>query len=97
MSRLRILVITLFCALINVFVVSPLMVLQAIFGSSARAYKASIGIDQAGNALLGGSEDETISSRTGRLALEGKSWALALEKVINAIFGDDHCRKAIGM
>lgn len=97
MSRLRILVITLFCALINVFIVSPLMVLQAIFGSSARAYRASIGIDQTGNALLGGSEDETISSRTGRHALEGKSWALALEKVIDAVFGEGHCRRSIGI
>jgi hypothetical protein len=43
--------------------------------------------------------DETISSRVGRAAVQGKPWALFLESVINAIFdqfGDhDHCRRSI--
>jgi hypothetical protein len=54
-----------------------------------------IAIDQLGNTILGGNEDETISSRVGRNAIAGKKWALIAEKVINALFGAGHCRRAI--
>ena len=96
MTRSRIIMLTLVCVLINIFIISPLMLAQSTFGSIDRAFRADIGIDQTGNALLGGSEDETISSRTGRHAMEGKCWALALEAFIDAIFGKGHCRAAIG-
>lgn len=96
MSRSRIIVLTLVCVLINVLVICPLMLAQATLGSLGRAYRANIGVDQAGNALLGGSEDETISSRTGRHAIEGKWWALGLESFIDFFFGKGHCRNAIG-
>jgi hypothetical protein len=96
MTRSRIIVLTLICVLINITIISPLMLAQATLGSLGRAYRANIGVDQAGNALLGGSEDETISSRTGRHAIEGRWWALALEKFIDTFFGRGHCRNAIG-
>lgn len=45
--------------------------------------------------------DETISSRVGRAAVAGRSWALVLERVINWLavrVGDqpNHCRRNIG-
>jgi hypothetical protein len=65
----------------------------------ARRYviRVLVAIDQLGNALLGGSEDETISSRVGRNAIAGKKWALITEKVINALFWfqPNHCRRHI--
>jgi hypothetical protein len=59
-----------------------------------------ISIDQFANTILGGSPDETISSRVGRNAIQGKKWALIAEKVINWIFWDlvkeeNHCRNRI--
>jgi hypothetical protein len=40
--------------------------------------------------------DETISSRVGRNAVEGKRWALICERLIDGIFGAGHCRRSIG-
>lgn len=56
-----------------------------------------VALDQLGNTLCGGNEDETISSRVGRNAMQGKKWALIAEKVINALFWfqPDHCRRNI--
>jgi hypothetical protein len=43
--------------------------------------------------------DETISSRVGKAAEQGKKWALVCERCINRLFshfGDDnHCRKHV--
>jgi hypothetical protein len=51
---------------------------------------AFIGWDQDINTIFGGSPDETLSSRIGRY--EGTNWlAKICAKVINAIFGKDHC------
>jgi len=40
--------------------------------------------------------DEPFSSRTGRNAIEGDRWALAMEAIINALFfwDPDHCRQS---
>jgi hypothetical protein len=54
-----------------------------------------IAIDQLVNTILGGNEDETISSRVGRHAVAGDRWALAAEVVIDAVLGTGHCRRAI--
>lgn len=54
-----------------------------------------IAIDQLFNALADGSEDETISSRVGKAALQGKRWALILETIIDRLLGRGHCRRAI--
>lgn len=48
---------------------------------------------------LGGGEpspDETISSRVGRAAIEGRRWALICERLIDGVFGHGHCRANIG-
>jgi hypothetical protein len=39
--------------------------------------------------------DETISSKVGRYAIEGRPWALRLEKVIDWLFWEGHCRESI--
>jgi len=58
-------------------------------------------IDEAANAMGGGSSRETISGRTGRNALKGKRSSLILEWCINLIFfwqkdefgRRNHCRR----
>lgn len=63
-----------------------------------------ISIDQCWNVILGGNEDETISSAVGRKAVAGKRWAIVAEYLINALFNDPyvpaegrpgHCRANI--
>ncbi len=49
-----------------------------------------IASDQLTNTMLGGSPDETISSRVGRRWPD--SW---MRRVIDSIFGPDHCKKSI--
>ena len=58
--------------------------------------------DRAWNAMFGGSDRETISSRVGRNAIAGKRWALIAEKVIDYVFfvirgQRNHCRESIGI
>jgi len=59
--------------------------------------RLALSVDQLVNTITGGDEDETISSRVGRNAVEGKWWALVLERIIDAVIGKGHCRKAIGV
>lgn len=59
-----------------------------------------IGIDQTGNAALGGNPDETISSRVGKAAERGVRRAVILEAIINLIFAvaageRHHCADSI--
>ena len=77
-------------------VLSVAQLIQAIFGSVKRSYKMAIAFDQFGNAMLGGSEDETISSRAGRAMEEGKRWGCVLCKFLD-FFEKDHCMKSRGM
>lgn len=60
-----------------------------------RPMHIAIGFDQLANAATGGSEDETISSRAGRLKREGNGWACVLCKVLDAL-DRGHCDKSIG-
>jgi hypothetical protein len=57
-------------------------------------------VDQGLNSVLGGSCDETLSSRTHRRAQSSKPWA-TFEKIVNAVFfldvdsqGRRHCELA---
>lgn len=59
-----------------------------------------IALDQQLNALLGGSPDETLSSRTYRRSQSNQGWRVA-EKVIDILFffdkgknGEGHCELA---
>lgn len=72
-------------------------------------FELLVAIDQLAHALLGGpkyllfggpcpSADETVSSKVGRQALQGRRWALVAEKLIDLIFlpwGKGHCRACI--
>ena len=60
-----------------------------------RPMHIALAFDQLVNASTGGSEDETISSRAGRLRKEGRGWACVLCRVLDAL-DKNHCEKSIG-
>ena len=53
-----------------------------------------VAVDQLLNVILGGNEDETISSRIGKDARRGKKFACVLCQVLHWL-DRDHCEKAI--
>lgn len=53
-----------------------------------------ISIDQLANTILGGNEDETISSRAAKAKLQGKRWGCVLCKLLDKI-DKNHCEKSI--
>lgn len=55
-----------------------------------------ISIDQLANTILGGNEDETISSRAAKAKLQGKRWGCVLCKLLDKI-DKNHCEKSIEM
>lgn len=65
---------------------------HAVFGTS-RAWRVAIAHDQALNAALGGSEDETISSRAGKSAGKAR-WACVLCKLLDKV-DPGHCTESI--
>lgn len=72
------------------------MLLAVVFyPRSQRAWHILIAYDQLGNATTGGSEDETISSRAGRLRKEGRGWACMLCRLLDWL-QPAHCEKSIG-
>ena len=64
---------------------------RALLGGSLLA--GAVALDLVANGLLGGSYDETISSRAGRLVREGSLVATALCAALD-VLDDDHCDKA---
>jgi len=52
------------------------------------------GHDQLANAAFGGHEDETLSSRAGKAAREGKRWACVFCRLLDRL-DPNHCEKAI--
>lgn len=59
-----------------------------------RAWRVTVGEDQTYNALAGGSEDETISSRAGKAARQGKHWGCVLCRLLDRL-DPGHCERAI--
>lgn len=53
-----------------------------------------ISLDQLANTVMGGSPDETISSRAGKAMREGRRWGCILCQLLNWI-EPDHCAKSI--
>jgi hypothetical protein len=90
MSRPRIVILWAVIVLLMPLMLS-VMLLQAIFGSSARALSMAMAQDQCGNALFGGDPKVTISERTGNALIAGKSWALFVAPCIDFFFGEGHC------
>lgn len=68
-----------------------MQLLQALFGSPERSIRMAVAFDASGNALLGGDQLMTISTRTGRALKEGKRWAKIAAPIIDYFFGKDHC------
>jgi hypothetical protein len=60
-----------------------------------RTWCIAIAFDQLGNAVSGGSEDETISSRAERERKEGRKWACVLCHVLDWL-EKDHCKGSAG-
>ena len=61
---------------------------------SPRAQGVILALDQTANAALGGSREETISSRAGRAELKGKRWACVLCRFLDRL-QPNHCVNAI--
>jgi len=67
------------------------MLIQALFGSEARAKSMAIAQDECGSSLFGNPPTETISTATGNALVEGKRWAKLVAPFIDFIFGKGHC------
>lgn len=91
-ARLQLLVLWLLCQLANL--VAGLWMLLAILAGSPRAWRLAVSYDQLANAATGGHEDETISSRAGRLRKEGRGWACVLCRFLDRL-DPQHCDRSI--
>ena len=56
--------------------------------------RVAVALDQLGNALLGGDEDETISSRAAKARLKGKRWGCVLCRFLDWL-DPNHCTNSI--
>lgn len=68
--------------------------LPAALAGSPRTVRIAVGADQTLNAALGGSEDETISSRAGKGARAGVWHWCVLCRLLDWL-DPGHCRKSI--
>lgn len=57
-------------------------------------FNVAIGIDQVGGSIIYNEQDWTVSSCTGFHAARGNKYAQRFEKVINFLFGKNHCYNA---
>ena len=87
-QRLALLTIWLLCQIAAV--IASLWMLAAALAGSRRAWT----LDQLANAAFGGHEDETLSSRAGKAAREGKRWACVLCRLLDRL-DPNHCEKSI--
>jgi len=92
--RRLILLLTLWLACQLAHLVASAWMLLAILSGSKRAWTLAVSYDQLANAAFGGSEDETISSRAGKAAREGKRWGCVLCKLLDRLDAG-HCEKFI--
>ena len=93
--RLRILLLCAMCVLCMP-ILAVVMVGQSLIGSIDRALRMAVALDQCGNAALGGSEDETISSRAWRAKQQGEPYGALAVWIIDAGFGAGHCQQSSG-
>ena len=90
--RLSMLAIWVLCQIAAV--IASLWMLAAALAGSRRAWTLAVAHDQLANAAFGGHEDETLSSRAGKAAREGKRWACVLCRMLGRL-DPDHCEKSI--
>ena len=75
-------------------IVSIIWLLFAMFRSPDRFLKIAIGKDKTLNVAIGGSEDETLSSRAARSMLRGEKWGCFLCKFLDLV-KKNHCIDSI--
>lgn len=96
MKRRALLLLFLVVGLVGCILAALWMLGAIVFSPNGqRAWHIALAFDQLGNAASGGSEDETISSRAGRLRKEGRGWACVLCRVLDWL-KTGHCEKSIG-
>lgn len=96
MKRRFLLLLFLLVGLVGVILATVWMVACILIApDSKRAWHILIAFDQLANATTGGSEDETISSRAGRIRKEGRGWACVLCRLLDWL-DEGHCEKSIG-
>jgi hypothetical protein len=61
---------------------------------SSRARRVLIALDQTGNAALGGSEYETLSSRADRARTAGMAWGCHICRFLDFL-QKDHCKNSL--
>ena len=94
MARRRLTLIALWAAALLAALFALTWGLAATLADSDRARRIAVAQDQAANAALGGSEDETISSRAGKGMMKGVwHWCL-LCRVLNWI-DPKHCQQSL--
>jgi hypothetical protein len=91
-KRIGMFLLAVLCALAAA--VGWLWMLAAVLGGSDRAHRLAVSFDQLANTAFGGNEDETISSRAGKAARDGRRWACVLCKLLDWI-QPNHCELSI--
>ena len=74
-------------------VIASIWMLVAALAGSRRAWTLAV-VHQLANAAFGGHENETLSSRAGKAAREGKRWACVLCRLLDRL-DPNHCEKSI--
>jgi len=69
-------------------------IMQAVFGNTDRAFAVAVANDQCLNALLGGSEHETVSAHAARARSEGRLWGCILCNWLLDKVQANHCATA---
>lgn len=90
----RLILLGLWLAALVAVVLALLMSLGQLVAGSPRAVRVFVGADQALNAAIGGSEDETISSRAGKGARLG-IWRYCLLCRLLDHIDPGHCERSI--
>jgi len=75
-------------------VIASVWMFIAALAGSRRAWTLAVAHDQLANAAFGGHEDETLSSRAGKAARQGKRWACVLCRLLDRL-DPNHCEKSI--
>lgn len=90
-ARLGLLAIILVCQFAHVM--GTLWMLACVVVGSERYWRIARGYDRMGNAVAGGLDTETVSSRANRARREGRTWGCVLCRVLDWL-DDDHCAKS---
>lgn len=90
----RLILLSLWLASLLALVLALAMSLLQLVAGNRRAVRVFVGADQTLNAAIGGSEDETISSRAGKGARRG-IWRYCLLCRLLDLVDPGHCERSI--